>query len=239
MKHFALETREEVQRFETLLSEYSQARSQLALSHISLVKAWDHLHERSDGGRVFTALLDLYLNLHLVDFDLTTIGGTWNGLFSKGKLEGGSILDSQQKFFGKMDIHRFATSFVFRYRAIWDKLMGFFVLCFVPTRYEDFCKSKSKKKAFRSIASNTDALPSEFVTKILDALEEFDNKFRTPEAHGTGSIRKWSLTMEGMEENPFLDLIGHWNVLNATFHAVGKIFDPVQMHEHANTQPAL
>lgn len=226
MKHFTLENREEVERFEALLGEYSQARSQIVLNHISLVKAWDQLHQREDGGRVFTALLDLYLTLHLVEFDLTNVGGTWNSLFSKGKLEGGSILDSQQKFFGKMDMHRFATSFVLRYRAIWDKLMGFFVLYFEPIKYDSFCKSKSKKKSFKNIASTIDALPDEFIATILDRIEEFDNKFRTPEAHGTGAVRKWALTMEGMEGNPFMELFAHWNVLNVVLHTIGKIFEP-------------
>jgi len=239
VKHFALETREEVERFETLLSEYSHARTQMALSHVPLLKAWDQLHKREDGGRVFTALLDLYLSLHLVEFDLTSVGGTWNAFFSRGKMEGGSILDSQEKFFGKMDMHRFATSFVLRYRAIWDKLMGFFVLYFAPTQYDIFCKSKSKKKTFRSIASAIDALPNEFVATILDRLDEFDNKFRTAEAHGTGSVRKWSLTMEGMEGNPFVDLFAHWNVLNVVCLTIGKLFEPAALKQYAEEPPAL
>lgn len=238
MKHFTLENRGEVERFEALLGEYSQARTQMALSHISLVKAWDQLHQREDGGRVFTALLDLSLTLHLIEFDISNIGGTWNGLFSKGKLEGGSILDSQRKFFGKMDIHRFATSFVLRYRAIWDKLMGFFILYFAPSEYDRFCKSDSKKKAFRNIASTISALPSEFVTTILNRIEEFDNNFRTAEAHGTGVVRKWALTMEGMEGNPFIELIGYWNILNAVCHVVGKLFEPTELQENVAAPPA-
>lgn len=239
MKYFTLESREEVERFEALLGEYCQARTQMALSHISLVKAWDQLHQREDGGRVFTALLDLYLTLHLIEFDMSSVGGTWNSLFSKGKLEGGSILDSQSKFFGKMDIHRFATSYVLRYRAIWDKLMGFFILYFAPKEYDSFCKSKSKKKAFRNIASAVSALPNEFVTAILDRIEEFDNNFRTAEAHGTGIVRKWALTMEGMEDNPFIELFGHWNVLNAVCHTVGKLFEPTEIQPNAGAPSAL
>lgn len=238
-KYFALETLEQVERFEHLLGEYSKSRTQLALDHIPLAKAFNELHKRSDGGRIFTALLDLYLNVHLIDYDMTTIGGTWNNLFSKGKLEGGSILDTPAKFFGKMDIHRHATSFVLRYRAIWDKLMGFFVLYFAPSKYEAFAQSTSKKKSFRRIAVKIDALPPDYVTGMLDFLEKFDDKFRTPEAHGTGAVRKWSLTMESFEGNPLLDLIGYWNIVNHTMLVIGGIFDPAKRPKPAHADSAL
>jgi hypothetical protein len=222
---FKLNTREEVERFEALMHEYSEAKSQLALNHIPLVKAWDQLHHRKDGGRVFTALLDIYLNLHMVHLDLTSVGGAWNSNFSKGMLEGGSVLDSKAKFFGKMDIHRFASGFVLRYRAIWDKIMGLLLLLFFPEAYDSFSKSKSKKKSFREAASKTENIPQEFVTGLLSALEKFDNTFRTPEAHGTGALRKWSLTMEGLENNPILELTNHWNFLNLTLLAIGGLFN--------------
>lgn len=222
---FKLETREEVERFEALMLQYTEERSQIVLNHIPLLKAWEQLHLRDDGGRVFTALLDLYLNLHMIHLDLTSIGATWNANFSKGKLEGGSVLDSSAKFFGKMDIHRFATAFVLRYRAIWDKVMGFLLLQFSPKDYEVFSRSKSKKKAFRKAASMIPHISEEFVTELLEALEKFDDMFRTPEAHGTGTIRKWSLTMEGFNGNPMFDLIDHWNFLNETLLTLGNLFN--------------
>lgn len=218
---FKLRTREDVERFEALMFQYSKARSQVALNHIPLLKAWDQLHHREDGGRVFTSLLDIYLNLHMIYLDLTSVGGTWNSNFSKGKLEGGSVLDSNAKFFGKMDIHRFASAFILRYRAIWDKIMGLLLLLFLPSAYDGFSKSKSKKKSFREAALKIDEIPHEFVAGLLEALEKFDNKFRTAEAHGTGALRKWSLTMEGFEDNPMFELIGHWNFLNQTLITLG------------------
>lgn len=231
---FKLETREDVERFGVLMLQYSEARSQIALNHIPLLKAWDQLHHREDGGRVFTALLDIYLNLHMIHQDLTAVGGTWNANFSKGFLEGGSVLDSSAKFFGKMDIHRFATAFILRYRAMWDKIMGFLLLQFSPKDYEGFSNSKSKKKAFRTAASRINDIPEEFVAGLLAALEKFDNVFRTPEAHGTGALRKWSLTMEGFEGNPMFELIGHWNFLNETLLALGGIFNESKSSEDAS-----
>ena len=223
---FRLKTREDVERFEELMRQYSESKAQLALNYIPLVRAWDQLQHREDGGRVFSALLDIYLNLHILHLDLTAVGGTWNLRFSKGKLEGGSVLDSSAKFFGKMDIHRFSSAFILRYRAIWDKIMGFFLLLFSPGDYDGFSKAKNgKKRYFQKAASKIENMPHEFVAGLLSALEQFDNTYRTPEAHGTGALRKWSLTMVGFERKPMRDLMGHWNFLAKTLIAIGDIFN--------------
>jgi hypothetical protein len=84
----------------------------------------------------------------LLYLDSNAVGGTWNQLFSKGKLEGGSVLDSEAKFFGKMDIHRFNTAYVLRYRALWDKLMGLMILIFVPNEYDLFAGAQFSSITF-------------------------------------------------------------------------------------------
>lgn len=229
---FKLKTRDDVERFEELMNLYSEARSEVALNCIPLVRAWDQLHQRTDGGRVFSALLDIYLNLHMLHLDLTSVGGTWNSRFSKGKLEGGSVLDSSAKFFGKMDIHRYSSAFILRYRALWDKIMGFLLLLFCPDAYDGFLDAKSRKKYFRGVASRIDNVPEEFVAGLLSSLEKFDNNYRTAEAHGTGALRKWSLTMEGPALRPMQDLMGHWNFLAKALIAICGVFN--QQDESGN-----
>ena len=224
LEDFSLRDRSEIEKFEEFLYQYETARTQFALKHISLVTTYDNLQGREDGGRIFAALLDIQLSFVLLRCDLLAIGGIWNENFSKGKLEGGSILDSQAKFFGKMDIYRFSTSYVLRYRALWDKIMGILVLAFSPSDYEGFVDAKSKKKTFRKIATKTGNIPELFVKDLEELLTNFDDKFRTAEAHGTGILRKYSFSMESMDKNPQIELIGYWNSLNDFIITIGGIF---------------
>lgn len=221
---FILKNRSEVERFEELLSQYGGARAQLPLNHISLISAYDKLQDREDGGRIFAALLDIQLSFVLLYCDTHSVGAVWNQNFSKGKLEGGSVLDSPAKFFGKMDVYRFNTSYVLRYRALWDKIMGLLVLVYCPKEYERFINSKSKKKTFRKIADEKEAISNEFVSSLENLLTKFDNTFRTHEAHGTGVLRKFSFTMESMDKNPQIELIGYWNAINDFIIKIGTMF---------------
>lgn len=221
---FSLKNREEVSSFENLLGQYLKERGKpLVSSYISLSSVYASLQKRKDGGRVFTAILDIQINFVLLYCDLHSMAAIWNSLFSKGKLEGGSILDNPAKFYGKMDIHRFNTSYILRYRALWDKLMGLLVLLYAPSEYDAFCKANSKKKIFKSIAGNINQLSDGFVVDIEKMLQKFDNGFRTAEAHGTGILRKYSFTMESIDQNPQIELIGYWNILNEFIKDIGSI----------------
>jgi hypothetical protein len=222
---FALRTREEVDRFSQLFSLYYRTHFQMAIEHISLLKAFDQFQSHQEPGRLFTAMLDVHINLNLVFAELQQVGGTWNKHFSKGKLEGGSVIDSKEKFFGKMKIHQHSTAFVLRYRAIWDKLMGFLILAFLPARYDDFRRAKSRKRMFIKLAQSAPEIGGEFAKQVSEVLDKFDQRFRTPEAHGTGALRKWTFTMDSMEKNPQVDLWGYWNALNNTTIAIAKLLN--------------
>ncbi len=221
---FTLKNRSEVEQFENLLTQYVAQKAQFSPSHISLVAAYDALQEQENGGKIFTALLDIQINFMLLYCDIHNVGVVWNNSFSKGKLEGGSVLDSPEKFMGKMDIHRFNSSFVLRYRALWDKLMGLMILLLAPDNYESFMKAKSRKKAFRKIISEAPGFSKESFDSLLGTLTKFDDAFRTSEAHGTGILRKYSFTMEDMHKNPQIELIGYWNIVNEFISRVGAMF---------------
>ena len=81
-----------------------------------------------------------------------------------------------------------AIGFVLRYRALWDKIMGLLVVLLVPDRYEAFVKADSLKREFLKVVGPTLAL--DVVENSIAMVQEFDDDFRTAEAHGSGRLRK-------------------------------------------------
>ena len=59
-----------------------------------------------------------------------------------------------------------------------------------------------------------DSIPYESIQNIEQILDDFERKFRTPEAHGTGALRKWSFLAVGADKNPSGELLGYWNIIN-------------------------
>jgi hypothetical protein len=102
--------------------------------------------------------------------------------------------------------------------------MGILVLLYSPKDYGGFVEAKSKKKTFRKIATKTGNIPEGFVNGLEELLTNFDNKFRTAEAHGTGVLRKYSFSMESMDKNPQIELMGYWIVFNDFIIEIAAVF---------------
>lgn len=163
-EEFYLKTKDEVEVFQNFISEYLRSKNIMSLPNLDLLSIFDACNGKKNGERIFAMMLDIKINFILIWLDQNDAGAIWNQNFSKGKLEGGSVLDSRSKFYGKFEIHRFNSSFIFRYRAIWDKIMGVLVLLMLPADYNSFMGSKSKKKAFLKLSKKGSPLTEEFET---------------------------------------------------------------------------
>lgn len=227
-KEFKLNNRDEVVAFDKQLKDYCAKISPVPFNCISLVGIYDKLQAQSDGGRLFTAILDLNVNFALLHREISLSSVVWNDFFSKGKLEGGSVLDSDKKFYGKMELMSHLSAFVFRYRALWDKIMGVVVLAFAPQRYDEFIDADSRKKAFCKIASETPGIGQPFAATLKKLLSDFDNQFRTAEAHGTGRLRKWVFMMESMAENPTIEILDYWNEFNSFMMQLSEVLKSIR-----------
>ena len=220
VQSFVLNNREDVIKFENLTKSYITNRAISAEGqHLSLVKAYDHCQKTQSNGKLFTILLDIYINFGLLHCDMISA--------NQGKLTSGSALDSEENFFEKMDMHRYYSSFIFRYRALWDKLMGLLVLiCVSEEQYEKYLKAISRKTKFEKICNEFRVIPIDIAGQILESIKEFDEKFRTPEAHGAGALRKWSFLMSS--ENPTDNLLGYWNEINSFMAVIGSMFNTLE-----------
>ena len=223
LEHFKLNNEEEVKLFSERLDGFQKSMIVHSLPYIDLNVAFKNLQEYSEGGRLFTALLDLKLNFVMLNIDSSKAGGTWNQYFSKGKFEGGSVLDNQMKFNGKAEMQYYHGNFIPRYRAIWDKIMGILILMFKSESYDKYRRARSRKKEFEKLCKNIPQIPDEFAENIIKGIADFDHSFRTPEVHGTGTIRKWSFTMYSLHETPLIEFGKYWNWLLPILSEIDRI----------------
>ncbi len=97
----------------------------------------------------------------------------------------------------RTEILRTTQSLVMRNRAIWDKIMNVAVATTDnPAAIKEWDgKGKSAKSAFERAGKKApDLLPPWLTNGIVGgAIELFDNMFRTPEIHHSGTLRKWAL----------------------------------------------
>lgn len=220
--YFSLKNANEVIIFERLLCDYMKEKLGFSIEHISLVDAFNKLERHEDGGKIFASLLDIQINNVLLQCDIRAVGDIWNKL-EREKRNTGSILDSKDNFFDKMDIHRYSSSFIFRYRALGDKIMGLYILVISPNDYEAFISGKSRRNQFKKIMSKVPHFPAVVINEIDEVLTDFDDKFRTAEAHGTGKLRKISLSMEPFHKNELALFIDFANVMNRMIISAGDM----------------
>jgi len=231
---FQFKNREEVQLFEEYLESYVLKLTNRSLDSycLPLLTVYDQIQQRENMNQIFSALIDLKLSFLLVLCDSHMITGYQNSSSSSLNSEISSVLYSETTFFEKMQLHRYSTSYVLRYRALWDKIMGFLILILSPniSDYQRFIDAKSKKKAFKKIALNIQQIPQELAQQIEVFLTNFDDMFRTAEAHGAGVLRKYTFLMEPAFTNPQIDLtIGYWNFVNETVIQISKILENINL----------
>lgn len=215
---------EEAQRFDALMRMFLHDGYQGGACHWELCDAWRATEGREDHARVFAALLDIWLAFTSMHMDMHGMGATWNDKFSKGQLEGGSILESEEKFFGKMRIHHHSTGFILRCRAFWDKWMGIIVLLLLPMEYEKFLRAKSRRRYFERLSVQRELpISADVALHVSKHVSELDSRFRTAEAHGAGVLRKWTLSMMSLGDNDSVELVRFWNVANCAMLDLGRL----------------
>lgn len=222
---FPLDTRGDVELFERCFLAYLEDYGEYAIQHISLLRTYDALQSNPDGGRIFSAMLDISINLGLIWCDIQEMGRCINQIIQGIAADLNELESIQRSFELRMRLHHYTSTYIFRYRSLWDKIMGLLVLILKPTEYERFCSANSKKKTFAKIAKDHTLLPPEITAGIQSALQKFDDMFRTAEAHGTGSLRKVSFVWVEPGTAGQLKLIEYWNLLNQVAHIIGGLFD--------------
>ncbi|MDO4889078.1 MAG: hypothetical protein Q4A25_00055 [Candidatus Saccharibacteria bacterium] len=155
--------------------------------------------------KAFILFLDLKLSL------IETVNSFYNFILVNNEATRNTRSD---RFIMAIEAHDMVVTFILRYRALWDKFMGYIVYDIRGDgEYEKFVKAARKKTKFRKLFVEVDVWES--VGPYIKKLEEFDNKFRTPEAHLGGRAYKKILKSDGpfLKDEYFTSLIEHFNFM--------------------------
>jgi hypothetical protein len=216
---FKVNSAQEARQFDEFLVEYQESKKASAITHISLEQVFTVIKGHPEEGRLVAYFIELQLQLALLNCDICEIADLVNQ-----KKHFHTLLE-KDSFSHRVSLLRANSDFIFRYRAIWDKIMGIFILLHVPNQYENFIDAKSRKKKFKEFAKATDLIHQSFVDHVINTTELFDERYRTNEVHGSGSARKWSSghlrDSDGSEQ---LDMFGAWNALNTVLVKLGDSF---------------
>jgi hypothetical protein len=163
-----------------------------------------HKFKKEYGSRVFTAVIDLAISQTNCAFELDDCVKVWNKYFpidnEYGNTPESTILLSKSFFEGKLYFQRYLNSFVLKFRAHWDKIMGLYFLIWKYDSYKQFIRSHTKKRMFVENFEGHQMVEQEVVNYVKNKLTDFDQRFRTHEAHGTGRIRKFTFC-NGLEQS--------------------------------------
>ena len=203
---FKVDSIEDARQFDEFLAEYQKSRQASVIGHIFLEHVFAVLKDHPEKGRLVAYFIELQLQHSLLNCDLCEIASLLGQKTSGAEVE---------NFCHRVSLLRANSDFIFRYRAIWDKIMAIVILLRVPDRFQKFVTADSRKKYFFKVEKETGLIPREFVDHVIETTTAFDNKYRTEEAHGSGSTRKWSSgQLPDDDESPQYDMFWAWNSLN-------------------------
>lgn len=188
-QEFSLKNREDVVRFAELIKNYVEEETHLPFHWVDLPRWYDKcMTIEDDGGRLFSAILDLKITFAFVFIDFYR---TIPGFKAMNIKDSPKILIDANLFKEKMSLLHDNIDMAIRFRTIYDKFMGVLVLLLCPDQYKSYLKAKSRKEHFKKIMCgyiDPDSLDSIFAT-----ISCLDDRYRTAEVHQTGRMRKWVL----------------------------------------------
>jgi hypothetical protein len=199
---------EEVSSFEDRLTDYQTSCGAPPFQWVSLRDEWSLSREQEGGGRVFAALVDLRLAVGALEIDLREITR--------------ELAAEPPSLHSRLRLYRINSAYILRMRSILDKIMGFMVLSARPGEYDSFRRAKSRKRAFMKLAAQGSEIPVPIAQYIEKFVEQFDTKYRTPEAHGSGSVRTWVFGEIGGADSNQADMFWSWNTLYPLLTLISK-----------------
>ena len=89
--------------------------------------------------------------------------------------------------------------------------MGIYVLLLLPASYDSLLSDgRSRKGKFKTLIEKQHSMFAPSAQTIVKLVTEFDDQFRTSEAHAAGVLRKRTLIIEPLDESQQNELGLYW-----------------------------
>ena len=172
--------------------------------------------------------MSIKINYVFLLLDSFYSGAIWNSQNKIKLSKEESILNNHLLFNKRLEIHRHNSSYIPRYRAMWDKIMGILLLLSSEEKYDKYNSAKSRKKAFKKLSEDVTFIDPDYVESILTHLQKFDDSFRTPEVHRFGALRKYSFLHNPFDKIEYAQLRGSWNHMVDTLLKIDKLIETIK-----------
>lgn len=202
-----LRTRDDWQRFDERLTQIASANG----NALALGAIWPKVIHLSDAGRILTATMDVKLAYVAAIKDSMEFMGAYNHSIVNTESTAEQVLSDPDVFAARYHMYRMVTGAVLRFRALWDKVMGLWVLLVAPEQYHKYLRADSRKGYFAEKIAPT-IMEHDFV-RILQVIADIDNRYRTPEAHGHGTVRKFIFLDHDHVRDRIHDIGGLHNIM--------------------------
>jgi hypothetical protein len=215
-----VDSADEAKNVDSAIREWVIKNSCTPNFHVSLERAF--LKYGAESPQLFYCWLDLVTNLAILELDYFDLSAHWNDSIKHDTKDVYADFTIEER----LDFHRAVTTFVIRYRSLWDKFFGILILLSDPDRYDDYISAKSKRKFFVKFVEKNWSNDATATIQELDGyLVQFENLFRTPELHGSGKARKWTFmlnSLEFTEENPMTFLFRMYSRIFNEVNSIAK-----------------
>ncbi|MGM0582994.1 MAG: hypothetical protein ACQETL_20120 [Bacteroidota bacterium] len=221
--YFKIQNLAGARQFDKFLKEYYQSNSPFQFQSYLNLSEWFAWSQKNveNGGRIFTSVFDIKLNYIFLDFEKSGLTKLWG----ERNIDN-NILNKKQDFNLSVELLKYLSSYVLKYRALLDKLMGLIFLCYSPDEYDKYRRGKSRKTLFKNTFEKKSIPLRLDPERIFMYLDQFDSLYRTPEAHATGSMRKWVFSDINTGLYNYYKLsIESWNSLVYFISEIDKIKD--------------
>lgn len=213
-----INSRENAKLFDIYLEEYQNRKKAPPVNeYFKMEDAYLAVQKTpvTNRGRLIAYIKDIKIQIALLGVDLCKIVDEkkWN---AESEM-------NQEVFCNAIEILKANSDYIFRFRAILDKVMTIYILIFMPNEYRKFGK-KSRKKAFKNIMKNVPSMPPEYLNLIETTITDFDEKYRTAEIHGCGSTSKWCFDQTNGPFTKQSDMFWAMNSLNMIILETSKLF---------------